>query len=49
VFGRAGAITIAHSWNLIGVVILLVWDVEHAAKFFAYNTSYSAVAMSSVL
>ncbi|KAI4853461.1 MFS general substrate transporter [Aureobasidium sp. EXF-8845] len=49
VFGRPGAITIAHSWNLIGVVILLVWDVPKAAKFFAYNTSYSAVAMSSVL
>lgn len=49
VFGRAGAITIAHSWNLIGVIILLVWDVPKAAKFFAYNTSYSAVAMSSVL
>jgi hypothetical protein len=49
VFGRPGAITIAHSWNLIGVIILLVWDVPKAAKFFAYNTSYSAVAMSSVL
>jgi hypothetical protein len=49
VFGRPLAITIAHSWNLIGVVILLVWDVPQAAKFFAYNTSYSAVAMSSVL
>jgi hypothetical protein len=48
-FGRPLAITIAHSWNLIGVCILLVWDVPRAAKFFAYDTSYSAVAMSSVL
>lgn len=49
VFGRPWAITIAHSWNLIGLIILLVWKVPDAAKFFAYNTSYSSVAMSSVL
>ncbi|TIA13627.1 MFS general substrate transporter [Aureobasidium pullulans] len=49
VFGRPWAITIAHSWNLLGVVILLIWNVPESAKFFAFNTSYSSVAMSSVL
>lgn len=47
--GRAGAITLAHTWNLIGLIILIVWDVPRSAKFFAFNTTYSAVAMSSVL
>lgn len=47
--GRAGAITLAHTWNLIGLIILIVWDVPRSAKWFAFNTTYSAVAMSSVL
>ncbi|KAF2146961.1 uncharacterized protein K452DRAFT_294479 [Aplosporella prunicola CBS 121167] len=47
--GRAGAITLAHVWNLIGLIILLVWDVPESALWFAFNTTYSAVAMSSVL
>lgn len=49
VFGRPWAITIAHSWNLLGVIILLIWNVPESAKLFAFNTSYSSVAMSSVL
>ncbi|KAF7190475.1 putative transporter SEO1 [Pseudocercospora fuligena] len=49
VFGRPGAITLAHTWNLIGLIILIVWNVPEAAKWFAFNTTYSSVAMSSVL
>jgi MFS family permease len=47
--GRAGAITLAHTWNLIGLIILIIWDVPKSAKWFAFNTTYSSVAMSSVL
>jgi hypothetical protein len=47
--GRAGAVTLAHTWNLIGLIILIVWDVPKSAKWFAFNTTYSSVAMSSVL
>lgn len=47
--GRPGAITLAHTWNLIGLIILIIWDVPKAAKWFAFNTTYSSVAMSSVL
>lgn len=47
--GRAGAITLAHTWNLIGLIILTIWDVPKSAKWFAFNTTYSSVAMSSVL
>jgi hypothetical protein len=47
--GRAGAVTLAHTWNLIGLTILIVWDVPKSAKWFAFNTTYSSVAMSSVL
>jgi hypothetical protein len=38
--GRAGAITLAHTWNLIGLTILIVWDVPKSAKWFAFNTTY---------
>lgn len=48
-FGPAWAITIAHTWNIIGLVILVVWDVPQSALWFAFATTYSAVAMSSVL
>ena len=47
--GRAFAITLAHTWNWIGLVILIIWEVPEPAKWFALNTNYSAVAMSSVL
>lgn len=49
VFGPAWAITIAHAWNAIGLVILIIWDVPEPAKWFAFATTYSSVAMSSVL
>lgn len=47
--GRAFAITLSHTWNLIGLIILIIWDVPESAKWFAFNTTYSSVAMSSVL
>ncbi|KAF2804731.1 MFS general substrate transporter [Mytilinidion resinicola] len=47
--GPAWAITLAHTWNIIGLVILTIWDVPEPAKWFAFMTTYSAVAMSSVL
>jgi hypothetical protein len=49
VLGPAWAITLAHVWNVIGLVILVVWDVRESALWFAFVTTYSAVAMSSVL
>ncbi|EGX90486.1 MFS transporter Seo1, putative [Cordyceps militaris CM01] len=47
--GPAWAITLSHAWNIVGLVILVVWDVPEGAKWFAFFTTYSAVAMSSVL
>jgi Na+-translocating ferredoxin:NAD+ oxidoreductase RnfD subunit len=36
-------------WNIIGLIILTVWNVPENALWFAFMTTYSAVAMSSVL
>ncbi|KAJ6135643.1 hypothetical protein N7512_000803, partial [Penicillium capsulatum] len=47
--GPAWAITVAHIWNIIGCVILIIWNVPEPALWFAFLTTYSAVAMSSVL
>lgn len=47
--GPAWAITVSHIWNIIGAIILVVWNVPEAAKWFAFMTIYSSVAMSSVL
>ncbi|KAF1943939.1 MFS general substrate transporter [Clathrospora elynae] len=49
VLGPAWAITVAHVWNIIGLLILTVWQVPEPALWFAFMTTYSAVAMSSVL
>lgn len=49
VLGPAWAITMAHTWNIIGLIILVVWHVPESALWFAFLTTYSAVAMSSVL
>ncbi|KAK3385968.1 retrograde regulation protein 2 [Podospora didyma] len=49
VLGPAWAITVAHVWNIIGLTILVIWKVPESALWFAFMTSYSAVAMSSVL
>lgn len=48
-WGPSGAITFAHTMNFIAMTILAVWNVPEAAKWFAFNTTYFQVAMSSVL
>ncbi|BDD58009.1 hypothetical protein MAP00_003320 [Monascus purpureus] len=47
--GPAWAITLSHTWNIIGLIILTIWNVPESALWFAFLTTYSAVAMSSVL
>ncbi|KAF4471927.1 transporter SEO1 [Fusarium albosuccineum] len=49
VLGPAWAITMAHVWNIIGLIILVIWRVPESALWFAFSTIYSAYAMSSVL
>ncbi|KAL4940029.1 hypothetical protein BDV06DRAFT_27010 [Aspergillus oleicola] len=49
VLGPAWAITVAHVWNIIGLIILVTWNVPESALWFAFITTYSAVSMSSVL
>jgi sugar phosphate permease len=46
--GPAWAITIASTWNALGLVILTIWNVPESALWFAFSTVYSSVAMSSV-
>lgn len=48
-WGPSGAIAFAHTWNFTAMVILAVWDVPERAKWFAFNSTYTQVAMSSVL
>ncbi|KAF4774217.1 hypothetical protein HER10_EVM0010249 [Colletotrichum scovillei] len=47
--GRPAAITLASAVNFSGLVILAIWNVPEAAKWYAFSTTYSAVAVSSVL
>lgn len=49
VLGPAWAITVAHIWNIVGLIILVTWNVPESALWFAFITTYSAVSMSSVL
>ncbi|KAK3348765.1 major facilitator superfamily domain-containing protein [Lasiosphaeria hispida] len=49
VLGPAWAITVAHTWNSIGLIIQVIWTVPESALWFSFMTSYSAVSMSSVL
>ncbi|KAF4122766.1 Major Facilitator Superfamily [Geosmithia morbida] len=46
--GPAWAITLAHFWNALGLIILTIWDVPESALWFAYSTIYASVSMSSV-
>lgn len=46
---RPAAITLASAFNFTALIILTVWNVPEAAKWFAYSVTYSAVAVSSVL
>lgn len=48
-WGPSGAIAFAHTWNFIAMVILAIWNVPEAAKWFAFNSTYTTVAVSSVL
>lgn len=47
--GRPAGITLASAFNFTSLVILAIWNVPEAAKWFAYSVTYSAVAVSSVL
>jgi len=49
IWGPSGAIAFAHAWHLTAMIILAVWNVPEAAKWFAFNSTYTQVAMSSVL
>ncbi|KAK0649682.1 major facilitator superfamily domain-containing protein [Cercophora newfieldiana] len=49
ILGPAWAITFIHTFHMLGNIILTVWDVPEAAKWFAFALSYCSVAMSSVL
>ncbi|KAF2796770.1 MFS general substrate transporter [Melanomma pulvis-pyrius CBS 109.77] len=46
--GRTLALSISYSWNMIGVLILVIWNVPESAKWFAYNTIYGATVISPV-
>lgn len=46
---RPAAITLASAINFTALLILTIWHVPEAAKWFAYSVTYSAVAVSSVL
>ncbi|KAK7422148.1 MFS transporter (Seo1) [Neonectria magnoliae] len=48
VLGPAWAITMAHVWNIIGLIILVIWKVPEPAKWFAFSTIYASYSMSSV-
>ncbi|KAI9148329.1 transporter SEO1 [Paramyrothecium foliicola] len=48
VIGPAWAITMAAGWNIIGLIILTIWDVPESALWFAFSTIYAANALSSV-
>lgn len=47
--GPAWAITLAYTWNIIGLIILVAWHVPEAAIWFAFSTIYSSNAMAGVL
>lgn len=48
-FGRAKAITLASLLNISGLLILTIWNVPESAKWYAFATKYSSVAVSSTL
>jgi hypothetical protein len=47
--GPAWAITAAHTWNIIGLIILVIWTVPESALWFAFMTTYSSNCISAVL
>jgi len=49
IWGPAWAMTVSFGFNIVGLAILVVWDVPESALWFAFMTTYFAVALSSVL
>ncbi|KAK3312896.1 major facilitator superfamily domain-containing protein [Apodospora peruviana] len=49
VLGPAWAMTLSFTLNILGLAILVVWDVPESALWFAFMMTYFAVALSSVL
>ncbi|KAK5051864.1 hypothetical protein LTR84_002667 [Exophiala bonariae] len=49
VLGPAWAITMAHTLNIIGLIILITWKVPETALWFAFMTTYAANSVSGVL
>ncbi|KAK0106931.1 MFS transporter (Seo1) [Cadophora gregata] len=45
----AWAITLAYIVNILGLVIIIIWEVPEPSLWFAFNTTYFANAISSVL
>ncbi|CZR60405.1 related to permease of the major facilitator superfamily [Phialocephala subalpina] len=43
------AITLAYLMNILGLPIIVIWDVPEPGLWFAFNTTYFANAISSVL
>lgn len=46
--GRPWALSLSYGWNMIGLVILVIWNVPESAKWFAYNTTYGATVVSPI-
>lgn len=47
--GPAWAIVMSQSINIIGIIIIIIWNVPESALWFAFCTNYFAIAMSSAL
>lgn len=48
-FGPAWGITIASTYNAIGLLILTIWNVSEQSLWFAFTTTWAGNALSSVL
>ncbi|PVH80445.1 retrograde regulation protein 2 [Cadophora sp. DSE1049] len=48
-FGRPVAVLVAQGMNAISTLILIIWDVPEAAKWYAFNTYYADVGMNGVV
>lgn len=47
--GPVWALTGGHVFNIVGLVILVVWDVPEGAKWFAFMTNFAAASTSTVV
>ena len=47
--GPAWAITMSCLWNVVSLIILVIWNVPEGAIWFAFATTYWSNALSSVL